>query len=108
MSYVPRPPCLHRELDVSARSFSRGLRGVRAEPPHRPAGECETVPDPVERLEYTEHEAAEGEDESRGKPFEPEQIPDKMQRVRALVRLGYGTPHYETEALTENILGGRQ
>jgi len=36
----------------------------------------------------------------------PEQIPDKMQRVRALVRLRYGTPHYETEALTENILGG--
>jgi hypothetical protein len=35
----------------------------------------------------------------------PELIPDKVERVRALVRLGYGTPHYETEALVENILG---
>ncbi len=34
----------------------------------------------------------------------PEFIPDKLARVRALVRLGYGTPHYETEALVENIL----
>jgi hypothetical protein len=35
----------------------------------------------------------------------PELIPDKLERVRALVRLGYGTPHYETEALVEGILG---
>jgi len=35
----------------------------------------------------------------------PEQVPDKLERVRALVRLGYGTPHYETEALVEKILG---
>ncbi|MCB0164146.1 MAG: type IV secretion system DNA-binding domain-containing protein, partial [Anaerolineae bacterium] len=36
---------------------------------------------------------------------QPEQIPDKLDRVRALVRLGYGTPHYETEALVDTILG---
>lgn len=35
----------------------------------------------------------------------PEEIPDKLERVRALVRLGYGTPHYETEALVESSLG---
>ena len=35
----------------------------------------------------------------------PELIPDKLERVRALVRLGYGTPHYETEALTEKVIG---
>jgi hypothetical protein len=35
----------------------------------------------------------------------PELIPDKLERVRALVRLGYGTPHYETEALVDQILG---
>ena len=34
----------------------------------------------------------------------PEQIPDKLERVRTLVRLGYGTPHYETEALVEKII----
>ncbi len=34
----------------------------------------------------------------------PELIPDKLERVRALVRLGYGTPHEETEARVENIL----
>jgi hypothetical protein len=34
----------------------------------------------------------------------PEQMPDKVERIRALVRLGYGTPHYETEALAEKIL----
>jgi hypothetical protein len=34
----------------------------------------------------------------------PELIPDKLERVRALVRLGYGTPHYETEALVESVL----
>jgi hypothetical protein len=34
----------------------------------------------------------------------PELIPDKLARVRALVRLGYGTPHYETEAVVESIL----
>ena len=36
-------------------------------------------------------------------------MPDKVERIRALVRLGYGTPHYETEALAEKILsyGGR-
>jgi hypothetical protein len=34
----------------------------------------------------------------------PELIPDKLHRVRALVRLGYGTPHYETEAVVEKIL----
>ena len=36
----------------------------------------------------------------------PERIPNKLERVRELVRLGYGTPHYETEALAQNILGG--
>lgn len=35
----------------------------------------------------------------------PELVPDKLERVRTLVRLGYGTPHYETEALVEGILG---
>ena len=35
----------------------------------------------------------------------PELIADKLERVRTLVRLGYGTPHYETEARVENILG---
>ncbi len=35
----------------------------------------------------------------------PEQIPNKLDRVRELVRLGYGTPHYETQALVDNILG---
>jgi hypothetical protein len=29
----------------------------------------------------------------------PEQIPDKLERVRVLVQLGYGTPYYEMEAL---------
>ena len=37
----------------------------------------------------------------------PELVPDKLARVRTLVRLGYGTPHYETEALVEGILGRR-
>jgi len=37
---------------------------------------------------------------------QPELIPDKLERVRALVRLGYGTPHYETEALVAGVLGG--
>lgn len=36
---------------------------------------------------------------------QPELMPDKLARVRALVRLGYGTPHYETEAMVERILG---
>ncbi|GAB4447745.1 MAG: hypothetical protein Kow0031_30300 [Anaerolineae bacterium] len=36
----------------------------------------------------------------------PEKIPDKLERVRALNRLAYGTPHYETEALVDGILGG--
>ncbi len=36
----------------------------------------------------------------------PEQLPDKLDRVRTLVRLGYGTPHYETEALVEQVIGG--
>jgi len=36
---------------------------------------------------------------------QPELVPDKVERVRMLVRLGYGTPHYETEALVEGILG---
>jgi hypothetical protein len=36
---------------------------------------------------------------------QPELIPDKLERVRALVRLGYGTPHYEPEALVANGLG---
>jgi hypothetical protein len=36
---------------------------------------------------------------------QPALIPNKLERVRTLVRLGYGTPHYETEALTEKILG---
>lgn len=36
---------------------------------------------------------------------QPEQVPDKLERVRTLVRLGYGTPHYETEALVEKIIG---
>jgi len=35
----------------------------------------------------------------------PELVPDKLARVRSLVRLGYGTPHYETEALVAGILG---
>lgn len=35
----------------------------------------------------------------------PELVPDKLERVRALVRLGYGTPHYETEARVEKLLG---
>jgi hypothetical protein len=35
---------------------------------------------------------------------DPQTIPDKMERIRMLVRLGYGTPHYETEALVETIL----
>ncbi|MCP4995502.1 MAG: type IV secretion system DNA-binding domain-containing protein, partial [Gammaproteobacteria bacterium] len=35
----------------------------------------------------------------------PELIPDKLDRVRALVRLGYGTPHYETEAYVSSVLG---
>jgi len=35
----------------------------------------------------------------------PEQIPNKLDRVRELTRLGYGTPHYETQALVDNILG---
>ncbi|MBE7550028.1 MAG: type IV secretion system DNA-binding domain-containing protein [Anaerolineales bacterium] len=34
----------------------------------------------------------------------PEKLPDKLARVRELVRLGYGTPHYETEALVDSIL----
>ncbi len=34
----------------------------------------------------------------------PELIRDKLERVRALVRLGYGTPHYETEAFVGSIL----
>ena len=35
---------------------------------------------------------------------QPELVPDKLERVRTLVRLGYGTPHYETEAAVEKIL----
>ncbi len=35
---------------------------------------------------------------------QPELIPNKLERVRTLVRLGYGTPNYETEALVEKIL----
>jgi hypothetical protein len=35
---------------------------------------------------------------------QPELMPDKVERIRSLVRLGYGTPHYETEALVESIL----
>jgi hypothetical protein len=31
-------------------------------------------------------------------------LPDKLERVRRLVHLRYGTPHYETEALVENVL----
>src|SRR5690606_1840921 len=38
---------------------------------------------------------------------QPELVPDKLARVRTLVRLGYGTPHYETEALVEGILSRR-
>ena len=38
---------------------------------------------------------------------QPQLIPDKVERVRTLVRLGYGTPHFETEARIEQILGGR-
>ena len=34
----------------------------------------------------------------------PALIPDKMARIRALVRLGYGTPHYETEARVDALL----
>jgi hypothetical protein len=36
---------------------------------------------------------------------QPELVPDKLARVRTLVRLAYGTPHYETEAIVERILG---
>ncbi|MEM7028984.1 MAG: hypothetical protein AAF629_05285 [Chloroflexota bacterium] len=35
---------------------------------------------------------------------QPDQIPDKMERIRTLVRLGYGTPHYETEARVDQLL----
>jgi len=35
---------------------------------------------------------------------QPELVPDKLERIRTLVRLGYGTPHYETEALVESVL----
>ena len=43
--------------------------------------------------------------ERRNKLIEhPELIPNKMTRIRTLVRLGYGTPHYETEAMVETIL----
>jgi hypothetical protein len=35
----------------------------------------------------------------------PERLPDKMARIRSLVRLGYGTPHYETEAIVDKLLG---
>jgi hypothetical protein len=35
----------------------------------------------------------------------PELVPDKLERVRALVRLGYGTPHYETEAFVAKVIG---
>ncbi len=31
----------------------------------------------------------------------PELVPDKLERARTLVRMGYGTPHYETEAIVE-------
>jgi len=34
----------------------------------------------------------------------PTLIPDKMTRIRTLVRLGYGTPHYETEAMVETTI----
>ena len=36
---------------------------------------------------------------------QPALIPDKLEWVRTLVRLGYGTPHYETEALVAGVLG---
>lgn len=36
----------------------------------------------------------------------PEKIPDKLERVRTLVRLGYGTPHFETEAFFQEIMKG--
>jgi hypothetical protein len=36
----------------------------------------------------------------------PALIPDKLARIRELVRLRYGTPHFETEAVVENILAG--
>ena len=35
---------------------------------------------------------------------QPELLPDKLERIRTLVRLGYGTPHYETEAMVESVL----
>ncbi|MCP4372947.1 MAG: hypothetical protein GY797_33300, partial [Deltaproteobacteria bacterium] len=35
---------------------------------------------------------------------QPERVPDKLERVRALVRLKYGTPHYETEAWVDRVL----
>jgi hypothetical protein len=35
---------------------------------------------------------------------QPELLPDKLERIRTLVRLGYGTPHYETEAIVESVL----
>ena len=34
----------------------------------------------------------------------PEKIPDKLKRVRELVRLGYGTPHFETEAYFQKVM----
>jgi hypothetical protein len=38
---------------------------------------------------------------------QPELLPDKVARVRTLVRLGYGTPHYETEAFVDKVLGSK-
>ncbi len=35
----------------------------------------------------------------------PEKIRNKLERIRTLNRLAYGTPHYETEALVDGILG---
>ncbi|GAB4430989.1 MAG: hypothetical protein Kow0031_12050 [Anaerolineae bacterium] len=37
---------------------------------------------------------------------QPQKLPNKLERIRALNRLAYGTPHYETEALVDGILGG--
>lgn len=35
---------------------------------------------------------------------DPALIPDKLERIRALVRLGYGTPHEEVDARVEQIM----
>ena len=35
---------------------------------------------------------------------QPERIPDKVQRIKTLSRLGYGTPHYEVDAEIQRLV----